>query len=57
VAAGTLESAFPQLPQKRLDAGLVAPQRGQQLEQRFQELSVKGSSALLARPAQDRRRS
>jgi len=29
VAAGALESAFPQLPQKRLDAGLVAPQRGQ----------------------------
>jgi hypothetical protein len=28
VAAGALESAFPQLPQKLLDAGLLAPQRG-----------------------------
>jgi hypothetical protein len=29
VAAGALESALPQLLQNVLDAGLVAPQRGQ----------------------------
>jgi hypothetical protein len=29
VAAGALESAFPQLLQKVLDAGFEAPQRGQ----------------------------
>jgi hypothetical protein len=29
VAAGALESAFPQLLQKLADAGLGAPQRGQ----------------------------